>query len=536
MPRNYTDENLAMAVNAVREGGLSIREAERTYSVPFNTIRRRVNGSVDMHCKRPGPQPFLGTECEKEIYEAVVQLQKIGHGLSRKEILKLAGEIDAKREVKVFKNALPSKRWYKSFMMRHNLTLRQPENLSAARNSMATEKTKEEFFEKLTEVIQELKITGCDIYNVDETGLTMVNKGGKIVAPKGSKTVVMRKSGERSENVTVVVACNATASIILPPMVIYKGTRLNEDLMKGAPDDTIFASSPKGYIDSELFYTWFVKFVAALPPRRPVLLLLDGHASHLSRETLILARENYVHFLMFPPHTTHIFQPLDVGVFGPLKKSFSEECTKLMRKNKRKYLNRYDFCKVLTPAWQRAITPANILGGFRGSGVWPLDPSAVHAHRLMDRNDLNPVPARQDGEPQPGCSSNDSGNSPVSPVVQVIKELLAPEEHNTTRSRRITTTRCVTSLEFLREMEGNEKKKKKSTKRRRVETSSESSEDDDDENDSNTCGECGGAFEDDCRGESWIQCIKCKLWYHQTCQNLSNKAQPKRFLCASCKK
>ncbi|KAK9688436.1 CENP-B N-terminal DNA-binding domain [Popillia japonica] len=74
MNRSYTNEDLEEAVSAVRVGGLSIREAERTYQVPFNTIRRRVNGSVDMNCKRAEPQPLLGTECEKNIYEAVLQL------------------------------------------------------------------------------------------------------------------------------------------------------------------------------------------------------------------------------------------------------------------------------------------------------------------------------------------------------------------------------------------------------------------------------------------------------------------------------
>ena len=107
--------------------------------------------------------------------------------------------------------------------------------------------------------------------------------------------------------------------------------------MKGAPENAIFANSRKGYIDSELFYTWFVKFVNTIQAKRPVILLLDDHASHLFRDTLLLAKENGVHFLMFPPHTIHLFQPLDVGVFGPLKKAFSLECTKLMRKNQRKY-------------------------------------------------------------------------------------------------------------------------------------------------------------------------------------------------------
>lgn len=87
-----------------------------------------------------------------------------------------------------------------------------------------------------------------------------------------------------------------------------------------------------------------------------------------------------------------------------------------------------------------------------------MDPSAVHAHRLMNSNDTIPVSVRQNDERQPGCSSNATGNSSVSPVVQVIKELLAPEEDNTKRSKRITTTRCVTSLEFLNEMEEKEKK------------------------------------------------------------------------------
>ena len=60
-------------------------------------------------CKRSGPKPFLGTECEKEIDEPVSEVHKVGHGLSRKKILQLAGEIDSKRVTQVLKNNLPSK-------------------------------------------------------------------------------------------------------------------------------------------------------------------------------------------------------------------------------------------------------------------------------------------------------------------------------------------------------------------------------------------------------------------------------------------
>jgi hypothetical protein len=80
----------------VKDGEISITEAERVYSVPFDTIGRRANGSVDMDSKRPGPKPALGVELEKELYEAVIEVQKIGHGIRRKEILRLAGDIDSK--------------------------------------------------------------------------------------------------------------------------------------------------------------------------------------------------------------------------------------------------------------------------------------------------------------------------------------------------------------------------------------------------------------------------------------------------------
>ena len=95
------------------------------------------------YCKKPGPKPLLGIEFEKEIYESVTELQKVGHGLSHKEILQLAEEINSERVTQVLKNTLPSKLEYKSFMMQHNFILRQPESLSLTQSTVATEKNQE---------------------------------------------------------------------------------------------------------------------------------------------------------------------------------------------------------------------------------------------------------------------------------------------------------------------------------------------------------------------------------------------------------
>jgi hypothetical protein len=85
-----------------------------------------------------------------------------------------------------------------------------------------------------------LKLSAADIYTADGSGLNLVNRGCKIIAPKGSKPVFTRKSGEGSENVAIAAPRNDTGTVILPPMTIYK-----EDLRNGAPEDTIFAISPK---------------------------------------------------------------------------------------------------------------------------------------------------------------------------------------------------------------------------------------------------------------------------------------------------
>ena len=63
--------------------------------------------------------------------------------------------------------------------------------------------------------------------------------------------------------------------------------------------------------NQDLYLKWFKFFLANIPPTRPVLLIEDGHASHLLLEVIQLARDNNVHILCLPAHTTHILQPLD---------------------------------------------------------------------------------------------------------------------------------------------------------------------------------------------------------------------------------
>ena len=43
------------------------------------------------------------------------------------------------------------------------------------------------------------------------------------------------------------------------------------------------------------------------------MLIVDGHVSHVSTE--------FIQFCL-PAHSTHLLQPLDIGVFGPLQHNY----------------------------------------------------------------------------------------------------------------------------------------------------------------------------------------------------------------------
>ena len=71
------------------------------------------------------------------------------------------------------------------------------------------------------------------IYNIDETGITCVQKPGKVIAKKGTKQVGCITSSERDKTVTAVCSMNAIGNY-KPPIFIYPRKRMHPALLKGA--------------------------------------------------------------------------------------------------------------------------------------------------------------------------------------------------------------------------------------------------------------------------------------------------------------
>jgi hypothetical protein len=62
---------------------------------------------------------------------------------------------------------------------------------------------------------------------------------------------------------------------------------------------------------------------------RSRLLILDGHGSHTAIDFLWYCKQNKIHLLFLPAHTSHVLQPLDLGVFALLKSRYRSQIAAL---------------------------------------------------------------------------------------------------------------------------------------------------------------------------------------------------------------
>ena len=87
-----------------------------------------------------------------------------------------------------------------------------------------------------------------------------------------------------------------------------------------------------------------------------------------------LARANNVNLLCLPSHTTHILQPLDVGIFKSFK---SKACSRYLTANPGRVITNDKLASLVAEAWPHSFTPVNIMFGFKKCGVFPINPGEV---------------------------------------------------------------------------------------------------------------------------------------------------------------
>ena len=202
------------------------------------------------------------------------------------------------------------------------------------------------------------------------------------MALRGAKNVYSQAQGT-SEHITVL-GCASAAGIPLPPMIVYAKCFPGGQYHFQGPDDALYAKSESGWIDSELFVMWLKKvFLKFAVTHRPILLLMDGHKSHLTLDAVDICQKNGVILFCLPLHTTHALQLLDVAVFKSLKDHFSKAVQALSFTKKNFIVTKREFSRVLKGPFEQAFSIPNIKVGFAKAGIYPFNPDAVAKGKML---------------------------------------------------------------------------------------------------------------------------------------------------------
>jgi hypothetical protein len=346
------------------------------------TLARRHQGLQAPRSDAAHNRQALHPQQEIELLRYIERLTSQGLPPTRTTIRRLASEI-AQKELGV--------RWVDRYIQRHQIDLvsRWATGKDRLRHQADSQLKYSLYFELLRNKLGQYDIEPRNMYNMDEKGFLL----GILTRSKRVFSRRLYEEGKVKEHIQdgsrewiTLLACICADGSHLEPAIIYQsasGSIQDSWLQAFDPDDhrVRFASSPSGWTNNELGLAWlkqvFEPATKKKAGRSRRLLILNGHGSHLM-DLIEYCDRNRILLAIYPPHSTHTLQPLDVVMFKPLSSAYSaqvaafmERCQGLTSMSKR------DFYPMFIAAWEASFKKETILQAFKATSLSPFDPEVI---------------------------------------------------------------------------------------------------------------------------------------------------------------
>lgn len=375
----WTENQLKAAIKAIKTGGMSQRKAAEMYCIPRRTIRNHLQ--TGCASKVSGRLPTLSKRQEEDLANRIKRLAAVGLPLTPKLVRKQAFEFCKANGISnIFneKSETAGRKWLRGFLTRNrDISLRKAQFMNPGRAQKLNKVIVTKHFDSIRHLYNELDIPKYPerLYNMDEKGCRLtIHHQQQVLAEKGAKRVHL-VSNEHAENVTIAMCVNAVGNAI-PPMILFKGKRLRPEYCDNLPAGSLVKMAPKGSMTTDLFVD-YIHFLARYKSPGKVLLIFDGAACHLDARIVDAADEHDIVLYCLPSNTTHELQPLDKSVNKSYEHHWDQEVMAYTYQHPEQKITKQRFCKIFTKVWSKCMTQGNIVNGFKATGLFPLDPSAI---------------------------------------------------------------------------------------------------------------------------------------------------------------
>jgi hypothetical protein len=234
-----------------------------------------------------------------------------------------------------------------------------------------------EWFTRVAKIKVQYGIIDDDIYNFDETGFQLgASNTAKVLtrADRCGRPIVAQPSN--TDWVTIIEAVNCQGWALLAKVIFPRKVYLSSWYEYGVPANWKIGVSKKGWTDDDYCFDWLIEIFDPYTRQRAVgqyrLLILDGYGSYIIAAFDQYYRSYFIMVLQMPAHSLHLFQPLDVGCFSPLKSIYGGLVQKKVMAGVN-HIDKVDFLELYLQVRSLALSTTNIKGGFAGAGLYPID-------------------------------------------------------------------------------------------------------------------------------------------------------------------
>ena len=303
------------------------------------------------------------------------------------------------------------------------------------------------WLQEYNEIKQANEIPDSLIFNCDETMIASLENKLKVITKKNSVRPVNSFLSKAREHVTLLLGSSASGEK-LPHLLLFP-------LVNVPPlDDVILnnfsmAGSAKGWMTAQIFKNMVTNhYVPAINqirvrlgvPNSKVLLLFDGSTTHFAVDHKQLFEEHGIILKVFPPHSSAILQPLDLGPNGSLKNHISKNFEAIEGESLADHRNRMLHCvrRGLTVAMSDHMQ----LVGWEASGLVPYNPSKPLGSSMVRTNPvLMPAPKRKVGKDVTNFADGrivlvGDVSYPVAPVASIVENT---DDERPQKERRVVT-------------------------------------------------------------------------------------------------